>query len=433
MVRTRRRTLALVALGVCVLAPAACSGAGEDDGTEAPAAVATDAADAAGSAPAADRPLPAGPLVPLAWSDFEYVGSFRCPPTKEWAFLQYTGLTYVPTRGTLIVMNRTGLVELTVPSPVRSANDNPEDLPIAEELTPPFNLFDAVGDWLPFPKKRLGGIAWLDGRLWIACFEFYNAAARDNPGIVSLTDRFEDPRGAWRVGPAGVNQPIKHLFHANKTNSYLCAVPPSWAAEYAPGTVLASGRQRGAGAFGGAQGPTLYAFRPSLDVPPGGNFGAVPLMIFPTDSRTWADGTYRNDDDYEVTWVWTDKGQTILVGSTKALGQDVYGPGPEQCYPAKGWHAPPYQPRIYLMDPRELGEVAQGRRQPWDLRPYETLVPDFPWRTAAKGESPECRHPWFAGLAYDPRGRRVFVLQTKAYDTQGYDASVIHVLQVSDG
>ncbi|NNE43228.1 MAG: hypothetical protein HKN12_03395, partial [Gemmatimonadetes bacterium] len=380
-----------------------------------------------------DRPLPSGPIVPLAWSDFQYVGAIACPRNRDYAFLDYTGIAYVESRNTLIVNSRKGLVEMTIPEPVYSPDDNPRDLNEAQVYTQqPVSPGQVFKSALKFKDRRMGGFAWHEDRIWIGMFEFYNVAGRDNPGIVSLSDTLDDPQGAWRVGPAGVNQPTKQMFHANKTHGYVCRVPPTWAATYAPGKLLASGRHRGAGAFGGAQGPALFVWEPRADAPPGSGLRGTPLLTYPTNSRSWMHGAYRNRDLITATWVWSDKGQAVVIGCTKGLGKNFYGPGPGDCYPDKGWHAHPYEPRIYLMDPYQLGEVAEGRLKPWDPQPYESVVPAFPWRTPAKGEDPNCRHPWFSAMTYDPRGRRLFVLQARAWADGRTNGSVIHVLQISD-
>jgi hypothetical protein len=383
--------------------------------------------------PPVERRPPTGPLNRLMWSDFAYQGAFACPRTEDWAFLDFTAVTYVPTRGTLLAASRKGVVELSVPEPVLPERDDVRQLPVAEQLTRPVSLAETFKVMLPFKMRRLGGFAWMDGRLWIAMNEYYNVDATDNVGIVTLDDSLGDPRGAWRVGPRGVNKPTAQTFHANKTHGYVCAVPPAWAATYAPGKTLASGRQRPAGAFGGAQGPALFAFEPRLDARDGADLGGVPLLIYPTNGKKWLSGEYRNDDTYVVSWVWTDKGQTVLIGSTKGRGRSHYGPGPPGCYSDKGWHSQPYDPELYLIDAFDLGQVAAGAMRPWEPQPYERLVPDFPWRTPEKGEDPNCRHPWFSGLAYDPLGRRLFVLQARAYEGEHSNGSIVHVFRVSDG
>ncbi|MHC4925495.1 MAG: hypothetical protein ACYTG4_15675, partial [Planctomycetota bacterium] len=370
----------------------------------------------------------------LAWSDFQYLGAFSCPRNRDWAFLDYGGIAHVPTRNTLIITGRKGLVEIDIPEPVFSPDDNPADLNTATVLSDEAaSLGKLLKPMLKFKSRRVGGFAWYEDRLWIGMFEFYNVAGKDNLGIVSLSDQLDDPRGAWRVGPAQVNRPTKDLFHANKTHGYVTNVPPAWAATYAPGKLLASGRHRGAGAFGGAQGPSLYVWSPDLDKPAGGALEGQPLFVYPTNGRKWLSGDYKNRDLFTACWVWSDKGQAVLIGSTKGLGANFYGPGPTECYPDKGWHAPPYEPRIYLMDAFQLGQVATGNMKPWQPQPYESVVPAFPWRTPAKGENPDCRHPWFSAMAYDPYGRRLYVLQGRAYLTDNSNGSVVHVFQVSDG
>jgi hypothetical protein len=377
-------------------------------------------------------PAPAEPSVRrgefgrIHYEDLTYLGAFKCPDRKTWAFAKGL-IAWIPTRGRLLGVGK-AFEELEIPRPVISEGENPADLYEARSVT---RMFDPMK-----PLRRqlgkagsLGGVTWFEGRFWIATWEFYNAAARDNLGIVSLDENYEDPRGAWRVGPRGVDHPIKNVFHANKTHDYVMVIPESWSEVYTPGHRLASGRHREAGSNGGGRGPALYAFEANADAPHRSDLNGIPLLYFPENRRdAWPE--YRKADRYHCIWIWRGDRQTLLVGAMKGLGPDDYGPGPP-CTPDKGFHAHPYEPRMYFIDVNDLGEVALGNKIPWTVRAYEEVVPAEMW-THGEGRDPDCKRDWMADFAWDEQRGLLYASEPRAYDVgRGSNRMIVHVWRVN--
>jgi hypothetical protein len=355
-------------------------------------------------------------------SDLEYLGAFKLPDAKPWSFAK-GAIAYVPTRNTLLAVGK-GFEEIGIPEPVvsRSPGDLNEAVGLTRMFDPMAPLARALG-----PARSLGGVTWLDGRFWVGTWEFYNVAARDNLGITSFDERYGDPRGAWRVGPPNVSRPSKDAFHANKTHDYVMVIPESWSNVYAPGRRLAGGRHREAGANGGGRGPALYAFEADENAVPGSALNGVPLMYYQERAHTWPD--YRKADRYHAIWIWRGNRQAVIVGSMKGLGPDFYGPGPP-CSQDKGFHAHPYEPRMDFVDVNELGEVAQGRLDPWAIRAYDGKVAEEMWGYG-EGVNPQCKREYMADWAFDAERGLLYASEPKAYDAQEFlNGMIVHVWRV---
>ena len=117
----------------------------------------------------------------------------------------------------------------------------------------------------------------------------------------------------------------------------------------------------------------------------------------------------------------------IFVGR-RGLGEYWYGEPEEDgkkdpIHTSKGPHAPPYEASVWFYDPNDLPEVKAGRKQPWQVKPYE--VGQLPGFFASGPPTP-------GGVAYDARAGRLYVSQLAA-DQQGYDyLPVIHVYAIGD-
>lgn len=361
----------------------------------------------------------------IHYDDLEYLGAFKCPDSRAWAFAK--GLVaYIPSRNTLVAVGKS-FAELEIPPFVKSGN--PADL---HEAVSPTRMFDPMKDMRHKlkPANTLGGITWFEGRFWIGTYEFYNTAGRDNLGICSFDENWGDPRGPWRVGPPNVNKPIKDVFHANKTHGDVMVIPENWADTYTPGRRLAGGRTRGAGAFGSGRGPQLYAFEANVDTPEGRDLGGIPLMYFMERGVNWPN--YHNADRYHSIWIWRGTRQAVIVGARKGLGEDHYGHG-TSCSPDKGWHSEPYEPRMYFIDVNDLGAVALGKMKPWAVRAYEEVMPTEMWRAPGDPDyDPGCEQDWMRDWAFDSERGILYATQPEAYEVarEKSNRMIIHAWKV---
>jgi len=390
-----------------------------------------------------DEGLAPAPLahdfLPIHWSDFVYEGCFLIPPN----FTLVPGkIAYLPLADQL-AMNG---VRFGIPQPVDSRV-------VADLNTASWDGvmnsagFGALWD----PVDRVSGMVWEPETqlVWVTGNEFYNVAARNNLGVCATTADFSGAIGAWRVADPDGSFSFDGMIwtdygHANQTHGYVLLIPKSWSDIYTPGKRLGAGYHRTAGAFGGVQGPVLWAFRADPTVPPGDP--ASPTLpghdlggqlIFGHRNTFVGDGTsYRKDDSYELIWVCTpdEERQALLVGCRKGLGPDYYGQHTGGCTynNSKGWFSHPYEPQLHFVDVNELGEVARGDRAPWDVQAYETAYPTEFWKYTISNPNwnPNCREDWFGGMAFDQAGGRLFVCERRAFDvvgTGGLKRPVIHV------
>jgi hypothetical protein len=377
--------------------------------------------------------LPTGPFGRIHYSDLTYLGAFKCPDQASFSW-PVGALAYIPTRNTLVVIGKTtgmNWFEISIPAPVISPTKNPAELNEAVDLSGWMDVLAPIQTKLA-PAGDVGGMAWFEGRIWAGTYEFYNVAGRDNLGISSVDENFGDARGAWRVGPPNVNTPSVDTFHANKTHSDVLVIPEAWANAFTPGKRLAGGRHREAGAFGGGRGPALFAFAADYNAPHGADLGGVPLMFFQEYGNVFPE--YRKADEYHSTWIWSadQQRQAVIVSVAKGLGPNYYGTG-VSCDPAKGWHAYPYEPRLYFMDVNDMGAVAQGTLEPWAVRAYEMVVPnDIAWRSPTEpGADPNCRLDWFRSFAFDSAHGLLYASQPQAYLVPQSNRMIIHVWQVN--
>ncbi len=365
--------------------------------------------------------------------DLYYRGAWKCESKTVYEHLSRCDIASHPVTGNVFVAHKGGIEELDL-SPNPEIKIDPRNLPTAKGLGKrvTFGTILAGAPNLAAAGTFGGMEVSPDGsRIWCAFFESYNTAGRDHLGLVALGSDLNgnDVLGAWRAGPAGTNIPMKDAFHANKTHQWVVRMKSG----------MGSGRQRAAGAFGGAKGPCLFKWTPDESKPTGSDFGATPYLCYP--GGQWSEG-YRNaesDDRCNATYIHTKDGREALVfGWTKGLmtatqaasyegvyepghakGANWYGQSPHKCSQNKGWHANPYEPRLYFYDISEI----ESATNPWDPQPYLSTSPLELYRhPSATGVDPNCGPPFFGGMTWDPTQERLLVLQAKAFDPSGGSA-----------
>ena len=91
------------------------------------------------------------------------------------------------------------------------------------------------------------------------------------------------------------------------------------------------------------------------------------------------------------------------------------------CGEGRGYHCGPYERQVIFYDTGELGQAAQGLRDPWSVLPYATWRPgDFYLKGDSKGNV--CGD--VGGMAVDDAGRRVFMVE-RGLGTD--NAAVVHI------
>jgi hypothetical protein len=380
--------------------------------------------------------MPTRPTSPLlGFTDFADLGSFRLPKAG-YAHKYRIPIAKVPGKEELFVVGGFGVQRVTIPAPVASSRW--QDVPIAVHVEQ--NPLQP-GDWIKplfttMPSGHtLGTLTVIAGDLVTGSYEFYNTAGRDHSGIATVLGAdFVSPvvRGPWRImkkshvwtGPDGRTAP--KMGHANSAHGgWLGQVPPAFARVHFPqwpaDSVMFGGRRRAAGAFGGNDGPSLYAFRYDPSAPPGTDLGGVPLMHFPEHWNTWPRGG-KHHNAYEVVWPYTKDGRScIIVAATDGMGPNYYGKGPgcPCCTHDKGWHCPPYEGRWYLIDPADIVRVLNGEISPWEVQPVAEQPGPLAWAPA----DPACFGYHFTDMHWDAEGERLFASQAQSWPAQSSGGS----------
>ncbi len=392
--------------------------------------------------------IPADPLAdnPIQPADLTYRGAFAYPSGGEWAYSGHA-LAYYPAGdptgpadgypGSLYIaghVENDWVGEITIPEPIIA--DSFDDLPLATVLRP---LADITGGWKDNCTytddciyREVDGLEYLPNinKVVWNLRDWYNVGGYDQDSLGWSGIDMTGAQGVWHIGERANN-----VFHNAKTSNYLFTAPESFASQHLEGKWLIAGNHRQAGAFGGSQGPTLYALAPWEDGDPpvpGQNLDALALMyyreIYPgclNDPGECDFPNYRPADTWEGgAWVQTADLRGILISGRKGLGDNCYGePGVEcgidACNPYKGYHAYPYEPQILFYDPEKLEEVLAGTRQPWEVVPYVVYSP------TDEVLGGECAT--LGDAAYDRERRLMYVAEREAGP---WGETVVHVWSV---
>jgi hypothetical protein len=234
------------------------------------------------------------------------------------------------------------------------------------------------------------------------------------------------PQGLFHVGANSLP------FHGNKMGDFLFTVPQWYATAYLGGRTLVTGKTRGA--FGGSQGPTLFAFHPTTeDAPVSKTLDALPMLWYREKSPDCAgpnvgDKTKCDFPNFTMCDKWLGASfvenatkRAIVLAGVKGLGDNSYGqPSANDCDIYQGYHCDPFQRQMLFYDADEIAEVATGKRDAWTVVPYETWVPPQLYMNDGKAQS--CGET--GGMAFDPQTKRIFFIE-KGYG--GDNGAIVHV------
>ncbi len=341
-------------------------------------------------------------------SDFSYLGAFRLECSGDWCSYNLNGLG-IAEDGSLWVTDHVydfALRRIDVPgSPV--VTQVFDDLPEAATVEGPHTTTGCPGT-----ATELCGVAAIGAEAASTCRDYYNVG-RVYQGVFR------------RRPPAAVVEEIGPQvapFHPNRYGAYLFSLPPDWAAGQGLGTkTMVTGFSREAGAFGGSQGPTLFAFDP--DDPT----DAVDLLWYreiypgcPGPKGCDFPGYESPDAWMGGDWVRSGEADAILIAGVKA-GSTCYGSGSacgDPCRPSQGYHGYPYTPKILFYDPVDLEARLQGLVQPYEILPYGEWVPTELW-------AEQC--PDLGGLAFDEVSGLLYVAERLAGP---FGEGIVHVYRL---
>ena len=344
---------------------------------------------------------------PITGDDFSYLGAFRLGCSGDWCSYNLNdlgmadgGALWVTDHDYDYAVRRSGIPAAPLVSQVFG------DLPEALTLEGPLGTAGCPGD-----STDLSGVAAIGAEATTTCRDWYNVTGDYTPVF-----RRRPTATLEEIGPQ------VDPFHPNKFGAYLFTLPTDWVAGQSLGSkTLVTGFSREAGANGGSQGPSLFAFDPANPV------DAIDLLYYreiypgcPYEDNCDFPGYESADSWMGADWVRSGSRDAILIAGVKA-GSTCYGLGSacgDPCRPSQGYHGYPYTPKILFYDPADLEAILSGTVQPYEVLPYAEWIPSELWEQ-------EC--PDVGGLAFDEGLGRLYVAERLAGP---FGEGIIHVYQL---
>ena len=342
---------------------------------------------------------------PITSADFSYLGAFRLECGGDWCSYNLDGVG-VAADGSLWVTDHVydfAVRRVEVPAAV-STSQTYGGLPEAPTIEGPYATAGCPGT-----ATELTGVSVIGIEPATSCRDYYNVGP-----VYQAVYRRRPVATIEEIGPRS------DPFHPNKYGAYLFRLPHDWATANGLATkTMITGFSREAGAFGGSQGPTLFAFDPDNPV------DAADLVwyreISPGCPGSCDFPGYESVDSWMgADWVRSAAGDAVLVAGVKG-GSTCYGSGSacgDPCRDSQGYHGYPYTAQVLFYDPADLAARLTGALQPWAVLPHETWAPTEVW-------AQEC--PNLGGLAFDENAGRLYVAERLAGP---FGEGIIHVYRL---
>jgi hypothetical protein len=209
------------------------------------------------------------------------------------------------------------------------------------------------------------------------------------------------------------------------TERYITLVPRDFAKRHFDGRFLLCGQAGVSGTAGSSQGPCAVVLAPPRTEPTGsshprtGMLVSTTLLFYP-ESRKFRDdrGPWgRADKVWSAAWI--DDGSQHWLAFAALVGKGVawYGEADrppqgaivDRWIPAKGYHAPPYEERLYIFSADDLARVAGGEMSSWQV----TAAKVYDLRPALLNSGRAV-----VALAFDAARRRLYVCEDGGDATQ---------------
>ncbi len=364
------------------------------------------------------QPPASAPLVLPA--DLAYVGTFRLPPgqsDRERFDYGATALAYRPGHDSLIMVGHDWFqlaAEVDIPLPATAGRV--EDLPVAKIRQPLADVLDGRIGEIGEGSAKIGGLLPWGDSLIVSAYLYYDAGAtqvRSHFRSSPVLSRSGDLQGPFKVGRG----------EAGFVSGYMTSIPEAWRA--ALGGPALTGQCCLSIISRTSFGPSVSVFDPA-DVGVKNPVPASMVLGYPADHPSLGECGQQSSVFNCTTSmggvVFPPGTRSVLFFGRQGTGPYCYGEGgaagacPDPTSEAKGPHAYPYVHQVWAYDVLDLIAVKQGRRRPWDVRPYRTWTLSLPHST-------ESREIW--GAAYDPARGRIFLSTGVA----GGDR-VVHVLGI---
>lgn len=379
----------------------------------------------------------------LTEADLSYVGAFRAPADVGDPGFGFGGRASAFNPGgdpgssdgydgSLFLSGLAGndlVAEISIPAPVPFTGDVGE-LPVATVLQP---LADVTGgrgaEYVGSGSRgglndfRIGGLEVVDGpngsRLHWTAWQYFNVGYNDvaGHGHSSLDLSNPDPQGPWYL----------EQFPTYRTAGYVLSVPDEFAFNYLSGRSLLVGFQAGRPTAVTSGGPPFFAVEPPLTATPEARIEAQELAGYanPGGDATSGSGPEQALPGYReqgltpgAAWLVGPDGSQAIVTAGNQLAIE------SNCDVDDGSDRSRFGPQISFYDPADLAAVAEGRSEPWQVKPFGVWDP-------SQYLVPACGLQ-LSSLSFDPNAGRLFLVQVQAdTDQREFEpVPVVHVFEV---
>lgn len=227
---------------------------------------------------------------------------------------------------------------------------------------------------------------------------------------------------------------------ARFTAGYMCHVPANL--QGALGAPALTGWVADSIVSASSSGPAAFAFDPARLAPAAGGVVPAKTLLFYPVSAPLEESV---PGQIQQMWNWTsiprgcavpDGTRTVMFVGRHGTGEFQYGVGGENGHTnqtpqvpiydpsdnSTGEHAWPYRYQVWAYDAADLVKVSKGVLKPYQARPYASWSIDMPYVGPAGSHS-------LGGIAYDPKSRRLFIVQGNAGKA---GEPLIHAFQVDN-
>jgi hypothetical protein len=365
-----------------------------------------------------------------------YLGAFRMPtstthdPTHDTYNFGYGGsaLAFNPAKSTLFIagnLQRQFVAEIRPPAILGTgASSALPQATLVQDLRDPTEGKLSSVDPTPSNGVRLGGLLPHYERLIVSAWSFYDADYNQS------ASHFVRSIDLSTSGSSSDAIRISAKIPPRWLGGYMAPIPGEWQA--------ALGGRALTGAAGmpivthSSVGPAAASFNPD-------KLGSVEPSLLVGYSHGNQLAKKYGSDEVSQNPIWNATSQvrglvfpngtrSVLFFGRHGLGPYCYGSGSACGDPAdssQGTHAYPYAYQVWAYDALDLAAVRAGKRQPHELRPYDVWTFEMPFQDVSKTRE-------LGGAAFDPRTRRIYVSQLRAYLRGCCELEpLIHVFQLN--
>jgi hypothetical protein len=356
-------------------------------------------------------------------SDLAYGGAFRLPQGRgDMESFEYGGraMAFDSSHESIYMVGHDWhqrIAELTVPEIRRGASL--DELATAS-FRQPFtdvkgNALERVGS-----GSAIGGLLVSDGTLVVSAYVTYDGNGAQK------SSHFRRSADLSRAEPLEGPFQLANV-RAGFVGGYMTPVPPEW--QRALGGPALTGLCCISIISRTSLGPTATVFDPAhlagtAPVP------ATQLVGYPITQPALGRCESTNNTFNCATLigglVFPNRTRSVLFFGRQGIGEYCYGEGGrtppaggcvDPTDSAKGTHAYPYAYQVWAYDALDLAAVKNGRKKPFEVKPYETWTFDLPFGSESRV---------IRAVAFDPVMRRIFVAAAFSDRTR----PLVHVFDV---